>query len=134
MKMTPANLVVGILLIFAAILFVVVLLPYFTYVERGSEIYRERSGSEAAGRKLYMANPSAPLTGTWVRKESRRPGTMLLTGLYCLDPQEQGLTSPRKEENTRMIGTPPTSSIPGPRDLVPSCRPLLISAETGFQP
>jgi cytochrome c oxidase cbb3-type subunit 2 len=56
MKMTPANLVVGILLIFAAILFVVVLLPYFTYVERGSEIYRERSGSEAAGRKLYMAN------------------------------------------------------------------------------
>ncbi len=56
MKMTPANLVVGILLIFAAIVFVVVLLPYFTYVEKGSEIFRERSIAEAAGRKLYMAN------------------------------------------------------------------------------
>jgi cytochrome c oxidase cbb3-type subunit 2 len=56
MKMTPANLVVGILLIFAAIVSVVVLLPYFTYVEKGSEIFRERSIAEAAGRKLYMAN------------------------------------------------------------------------------
>jgi cytochrome c oxidase cbb3-type subunit 2 len=56
MKMTPATLVVGILLIFAAIVFVVVLLPYFTYVEKGSEIFRERSIAEAAGRKLYMAN------------------------------------------------------------------------------
>jgi cbb3-type cytochrome c oxidase subunit II len=56
MKMTPSNLVVGILLIFAAIVFVVVLLPYFTYVEKGSEIFRERSLAEAEGRKLYMAN------------------------------------------------------------------------------
>jgi len=56
MKMTPASLVVGILLIFAAIVFVVVLLPYFTYLERGSEIYRQRSSAEAAGRELYMAN------------------------------------------------------------------------------
>ena len=56
MKMTPSNLVVGMLLIFAAVVFVVVLLPYFTYVEKGSEIFRERSAAEAAGRKLYMAN------------------------------------------------------------------------------
>jgi len=55
-KMTLPNLVVGILLIFAAIAFVVVFLPYFTYVEKGSEIYRDRSAAEAAGRELYIAN------------------------------------------------------------------------------
>ena len=42
----------------------------------------------------------------------------------CSDPQEPGLTSPRREENTRMTGTWPTSSTPGTRDPVPSCRPL----------
>ena len=56
MKMTLSNLVVGMLLVFAAIVFVVVLLPYFTYVEKGSEIFRERFAAEAAGRRLYMAN------------------------------------------------------------------------------
>ena len=56
MKMTLSNLIVGILLIFAAIVFVVVLLPYFTYVQKGSEIYRDRSAAEASGRDIYMAN------------------------------------------------------------------------------
>ena len=57
MKMTPLSVVVGSLLILATIVFVVVLLPYVhTSQTTPSEIFRQRSEEEAAGRKLYIAN------------------------------------------------------------------------------
>lgn len=57
MKMTPLAVVVGSLLILAAIVFVVVLLPYVhTNRTMPSEIFRQRSDAEAAGRRIYIAN------------------------------------------------------------------------------
>ena len=56
MKMTPVAVVVGSLLILGAIVFMVVYVPYATYDETPSEIFRERTAEEAAGRKLYIAN------------------------------------------------------------------------------
>jgi cbb3-type cytochrome c oxidase subunit II len=57
MKMTPLSVVVGSLLILATIVFVVVLLPYVhTHQTQPSEIFRPRTETEAAGRKIYIAN------------------------------------------------------------------------------
>lgn len=56
MKMTPFAVVVGSLLILGAIVFMVVYVPYATYDETPSEIFRARTEAEAAGRKLYIAN------------------------------------------------------------------------------
>lgn len=56
MKMTPKTIVIGGLLILAAVVFVVVLLPYATMEEAPSDIYRTRSAEEAAGRAVYIAN------------------------------------------------------------------------------
>jgi cytochrome c oxidase cbb3-type subunit 2 len=56
MKMTPVAVVVGSLLILGAIVFMVVYMPYATYDETPSDIFRERTAEEAAGRKLYIAN------------------------------------------------------------------------------
>ncbi len=57
MKMTPLAIVIGSLLILATIVFVVIILPYVhTSKTTPSEIFRQRSDPEAAGRKLYIAN------------------------------------------------------------------------------
>jgi cytochrome c oxidase cbb3-type subunit II len=57
MKMSPLAVLVGSFLILAAIVFVMVLLPYVnTNKTQPSEIFRQRSELEAAGRKVYMAN------------------------------------------------------------------------------
>ena len=56
MKMTPVVIMVGSLLILGAIVFMVVYVPYATYDETPSEIFRARTAQEAAGRKLYIAN------------------------------------------------------------------------------
>lgn len=56
MKMTPAAILIGSLLILGAIVFMVVYVPYATYDESPSEIFRERTAGEAAGRMLYIAN------------------------------------------------------------------------------
>ena len=56
MKMTPAVVVVGSLLILAAVTFAVVFMPYVTVSEAPSDIFRIRSETEAAGRAVYMAN------------------------------------------------------------------------------
>jgi cbb3-type cytochrome c oxidase subunit II len=56
MKMTPLVIVIGSIVIGAAIVLVSVFLPYATRVEAPSEIFRLRSEREEAGRKLYMAN------------------------------------------------------------------------------
>jgi len=57
MKMTPLAVVAGSLLILAAIVFVVILLPYVhTSQTTPSDIFRQRTAEEAAGREIYMAN------------------------------------------------------------------------------
>jgi cbb3-type cytochrome c oxidase subunit II len=56
MKMTPVVVIFGSLFILGAIVFMVVYVPYATYDETPSEIFRERTAEEAAGRKLYIAN------------------------------------------------------------------------------
>ncbi|WP_419657619.1 FixO: cytochrome C oxidase, mono-heme subunit [Desulfosarcina variabilis str. Montpellier] len=57
MKMTPLAVVAGSLLILATIVFVVILLPYVhTSQTAPSDIFRQRSAEEAAGRELYIAN------------------------------------------------------------------------------
>ena len=56
MKMTPRAVVIGSLLILAAVVFVVVYIPYATRSETPSAIFRPRTPAETAGRKLYIAN------------------------------------------------------------------------------
>ena len=57
MKMTPAVIVVGIVLILTAVVFVVVVLPlYHTSQTTPSEIFRQRTAQEEAGREIYIAN------------------------------------------------------------------------------
>ena len=56
MKMTPRTVIIGCLLIFAAIVFVVVFMPYVKREQTPSELYRSRSSKENAGRKIYLAN------------------------------------------------------------------------------
>lgn len=56
MKMTPAAIVTGCLAILAAIVFMVVYMPWATRSETPSEIFRVRSEPETAGRDLYIAN------------------------------------------------------------------------------
>jgi cytochrome c oxidase cbb3-type subunit II len=56
MKMTPRAVVFGSLLILGAIVFMVVYVPYIHNDETPSDIYRDRSDMEAAGREVYIAN------------------------------------------------------------------------------
>ncbi len=57
MKMTPAGVTFGSIAVLAAVVFVVVVLPYAdTQKTRPSEIVRRRTPEEALGRRLYMEN------------------------------------------------------------------------------
>jgi cytochrome c oxidase cbb3-type subunit 2 len=56
MKMTPAIVVLGSLLILAAVVFAVVFMPYAKRNDTPSELFRMRSLEEAAGRAIYIAN------------------------------------------------------------------------------
>jgi cytochrome c oxidase cbb3-type subunit 2 len=56
MKMTPAIVVLGSLLILAAVVFAVVFMPYAKRDDSPSELFRVRSLEEAAGRAIYIAN------------------------------------------------------------------------------
>ena len=56
MKMTPVAVVVGCLLILAAIVFMVVYVPWANRDETPSDIFRTRTDQEAGGRKIYLAN------------------------------------------------------------------------------
>jgi mono/diheme cytochrome c family protein len=56
MKMTPRLVVIGGLLILAAIVFVVVYMPFVKREQNPSDLHRSRSPEEAAGREIYVAN------------------------------------------------------------------------------
>ena len=56
MKMTPTVIIIGILSLLAAITLTMVYWPYATRVTEPSEIFRERTPVEVAGRKIYLEN------------------------------------------------------------------------------
>jgi len=56
MRMTPAVLVLGGLLIFAPVLIMHVILPWMTMTGQGSDIFRARTELEAEGRSIYVNN------------------------------------------------------------------------------
>jgi len=56
MKMTLRAVILGSLLILAAIVFMVVFIPYANRDETPSEIFRTRVQEESAGRAIYIAN------------------------------------------------------------------------------
>jgi cbb3-type cytochrome c oxidase subunit II len=56
MNMTPKAVVIGTFLILAAVVVVVVYIPWATRIETPSEIFRTRSDVEQAGRALYIQN------------------------------------------------------------------------------
>ena len=56
MKMTPAMLIIGALMVFWASLSVMILIPVFTMEEEPSEIWRRLTDKEAAGHRLYVEN------------------------------------------------------------------------------
>jgi len=56
MKMTLNAVILGSLLILAAVIFVVVFIPYAHRDETPSEIFRTRVEEESAGRAIYIAN------------------------------------------------------------------------------
>ncbi|MBW1900669.1 MAG: cbb3-type cytochrome c oxidase subunit II [Deltaproteobacteria bacterium] len=56
MKMTLKAVLIGSILILAAVVFVVVFIPYVTRDKTPSEIFRMRSDAESEGRTIYIAN------------------------------------------------------------------------------
>jgi cytochrome c oxidase cbb3-type subunit 2 len=56
MRMTPTVIIVGILALLAAITLTVVYWPYATRNLTPSDIFRQRTAVEAAGRKIYLEN------------------------------------------------------------------------------
>jgi len=56
MKMTPRSTIFGSVLILAAVVLVVVVLPYLTGSDMPSEIFRHRTDVEEKGRAVYIAN------------------------------------------------------------------------------
>jgi len=56
MKMTVKLILVGSLLIFFSVLFVIIFLPWATMTQKPSEIYRARTAIEEQGRRLYVNN------------------------------------------------------------------------------
>jgi cbb3-type cytochrome c oxidase subunit II len=56
MRMTPAVILVGVLALLAGIALTVVYWPYATRDTTPSEIFRERTALEAAGRRIYIQN------------------------------------------------------------------------------
>ena len=56
MNMTPKAVVIGTLLILAAVIVIVVYIPWAKRTEAPSEIFRTRSEAEQAGRALYIQN------------------------------------------------------------------------------
>jgi cbb3-type cytochrome c oxidase subunit II len=56
MKMSPVIILIGSLIIFAAVLVIAVILPWTTISEQPSNIFRPRTAIEEEGRKIYIAN------------------------------------------------------------------------------
>jgi len=67
MKITPAVLITGCLVIFASVFFISVFLPGVTQGDRPSDIFRPRTELEALGRKMYIANGCSYCHSQYIR-------------------------------------------------------------------
>jgi len=131
MKMTPVAVVVGSLLILGAIIFMVVYVPYATYDETPSEIFRERTAEEAAGRKIYIANGCVYCHSQSIRtidwglgaERIAQAGDYVQDQPILLGSQRTGVDLSQEGTGTWRILS--IHAIPGPRR---SCRPLPFSA------
>jgi cbb3-type cytochrome c oxidase subunit II len=67
MRITPALLICGSVVIFATVLFVVVMLPWATMPDRPSEIFRPRTPVEREGRRIYLQNGCSYCHSQYIR-------------------------------------------------------------------
>lgn len=67
MKITPKILIGGCLIIFAAVFFIVVFLPWVTQSEQPSDIFRHRSPLEEQGRKIFIQNGCSYCHSQYIR-------------------------------------------------------------------
>jgi len=67
MKMTPAMLIIGGLLVFWASLFIMIGIPVMTMKEEPSEIWRQLTPEEAEGHRLYVDNGCSYCHSLFVR-------------------------------------------------------------------
>lgn len=67
MKMTPAVLILGALLVFWASAFIMVILPAASIHDRPSEIWRPLTAEEEAGQKLFVSNGCSYCHSQFVR-------------------------------------------------------------------
>ena len=133
MKMTPLAIVLGSLLILAAVVLVVVFWPYTTRDDTPSEIFRSRSAEERAGRAIYIANGCVYCHSQSIRaidwghgaERIAQAGDYVADRPILLGSQRTGVDlSQEGGGNTRMTGTSPTSSTLAIRDPIRSCLPL----------
>ncbi len=67
MRVTPALLIVGSLILFGAVIFVSVLLPSVTQSDHPSDIFRRRTPIEAEGRKIFIQNGCSYCHSQYIR-------------------------------------------------------------------
>jgi cytochrome c oxidase cbb3-type subunit 2 len=87
MKMSLDVVICGSLLVFAAVVAVVVVLPEVTISDRPSEIHRPRTPQEEAGREIYIANGCAYCHSQYIRRNDWGLGAqrIALSGDYVSD-------------------------------------------------
>jgi len=74
MKMTPAVLIIGALMVFWASSFIIVGIPSMTMKETPSEIWRPLTPQEAAGHRLYVRNGCSYCHSLFIRVSDRDIG------------------------------------------------------------
>jgi cytochrome c oxidase cbb3-type subunit II len=67
MRVTPALLICGCLILFGAVIFVSVLLPGITQGDQPSEIFRPRAPLESEGRKVFIRNGCSYCHSQYIR-------------------------------------------------------------------
>ena len=91
MRVTPALLIVGCLVIFGAVIFISVLLPGVTQSDQPSTIFRPRSPVETEGRKLFIQNGCSYCHSQYIRYVDWGPGAerVAQAGDYVQDRPHQ---------------------------------------------
>jgi mono/diheme cytochrome c family protein len=74
MKITPVLVIGGSVIIFTAVIFIAVFLPWSTMGERPSDIFRVRSALEERGRLLYVRNGCSYCHSQFIRRIDRDLG------------------------------------------------------------
>jgi len=69
MRMTPALIIIGCLIIFGAVLFIAVLLPGYTQSDLPSDIFRMRNPLEEQGRRIFIQNGCSYCHSQYIRSQ-----------------------------------------------------------------